>query len=133
MGWRFSRRLRLFPAVHLNFGKRGVSMSVGPRGAKVTVGSKGARLTAGLPGTGLFVSQHIPLADLAGVSGAQTYHDAFVNHLTATLNNPAVTYADLANALLYQETLKLGRSAPSDDSAGRAGNAEHTGNPAGHA
>ena len=54
MGYlRFNRRVRLFPGLRLNFGKRGVSASVGVRGARVTLGRRGVRTTVGLPGTGL--------------------------------------------------------------------------------
>lgn len=53
MGWRFHRRLKLFPGVTMNMGKTGSSFSFGPRGAKVTVGKNGIRRTIGIPGTGL--------------------------------------------------------------------------------
>ena len=53
MGFRFRRRIRVFPGLTLNLGKQGVSASVGVRGAHVTVGPTGTRTTVGLPGTGL--------------------------------------------------------------------------------
>jgi Protein of unknown function (DUF4236) len=54
MGFRFRRRLTLFPGVSLNLGRSGLtSVSVGPRGAHYTVGRRGPRATVGLPGTGL--------------------------------------------------------------------------------
>lgn len=53
MGWRFNRRIKLFPGVTMNMGKTGSSFSFGPRGAKVTVGKNGIRKTIGIPGTGL--------------------------------------------------------------------------------
>jgi hypothetical protein len=54
MGYlRFNRRMRIFPGLRLNFGKRGVSASVGVRGAHVTLGRRGVRTTVGVPGTGL--------------------------------------------------------------------------------
>lgn len=54
MGFRFRRRVRLLPGVHLNVTGRGVrSVSVGRRGATVNLSGRGARLTLGLPGTGL--------------------------------------------------------------------------------
>lgn len=54
MGFRFFKRIKLLPGVHLNLTKRGASVSAGPRGAKVTVGTSGVRGTVGLPGTGLY-------------------------------------------------------------------------------
>ena len=53
MTFRFFRRFRIAPGVHLNLSKGGVSMSVGPRGLKATSGTSGRRFTAGIPGTGL--------------------------------------------------------------------------------
>lgn len=53
MGFRFHKRIRILPGVHLNLSKSGLSLSVGPRGAKMTIGSSGVRGTVGIPGTGL--------------------------------------------------------------------------------
>ena len=54
MGFRFYRRVTLFPGVSMNFGKRGTSFSVGPRGLKTTINpTKGLRHSFGIPGTGL--------------------------------------------------------------------------------
>ena len=57
MGFRFRKRLKLFPGVSLNFSKQGISsLSIGPRGATVNIPlgrSGGSRTTVGLPGTGL--------------------------------------------------------------------------------
>ncbi len=54
MGFRFYRRVTLFPGVSMNFGKTGTSFSVGPRGMKTTISpTKGIRHSFGIPGTGL--------------------------------------------------------------------------------
>ena len=38
MGFRFRKRLRLFPGISLNFSKQGISsLSIGPRGATVNI------------------------------------------------------------------------------------------------
>src|SRR5207249_11878548 len=54
MGFRFYRRVRLFPGVSVNLSRSGPSLSVGVRGAHVTVGRRGVTRTVGVPGTGLF-------------------------------------------------------------------------------
>src|SRR5437867_7814390 len=54
MGFRFYRRVRLFPGVSVNLSRSGPSLSVGVRGAHVTVGKRGVTRTVGLPGTGIF-------------------------------------------------------------------------------
>ena len=53
MGWRFQKRMRLFPGVRLNISRKGVSTSVGTTGARVTVGHGKTRATLGMPGTGI--------------------------------------------------------------------------------
>lgn len=57
MGFRFRKRLKLFPGLSLNFSKNGLSsLSVGVPGATMNVPlsrSGGTRATVGLPGTGL--------------------------------------------------------------------------------
>lgn len=51
---RFWKRIRIFPGIYLNIGKKGISISFGPRGIKYTVGTKGKRFSAGIPGTGIY-------------------------------------------------------------------------------
>ena len=58
MGFRFQRRIKLFPGVTMNLGKTGASFSVGARGARMTFGKDGVRKTCGLPGTGLSYSRY---------------------------------------------------------------------------
>ncbi|HYB99004.1 MAG TPA: DUF4236 domain-containing protein [Candidatus Limnocylindrales bacterium] len=53
MGFRFQRRIKLFPGVRLNFSAGGISTTVGIRGAGVTFGKRGVHMNVGIPGTGL--------------------------------------------------------------------------------
>lgn len=53
MGFRFSRRVKLFPGCSINFSKSGVGFSVGPRGLSFSSGPRGSFLSTGIPGTGL--------------------------------------------------------------------------------
>lgn len=53
MSFRFQRRIKLFPGVSLNIGKKGASVSLGPRGFRTTLSSRGVKHSVGLPGTGL--------------------------------------------------------------------------------
>ncbi|MBI3811282.1 MAG: DUF4236 domain-containing protein, partial [Nitrospirae bacterium] len=54
MGWRFRRRVRLFPGFYVNLSKSGMSATVGMRGFSVNVGQKGSYLNTGIPGTGIY-------------------------------------------------------------------------------
>lgn len=62
MSLRFRRTKKIAPGVRLNVGKKNVSLRVGGRGFGVTVGTAGARVSAGIPGTGLYVTERLPLA-----------------------------------------------------------------------
>ena len=59
MGFRFFRRVRIAPGVHVNLSKSGGSVSIGPRGTALTVGTSGVRATAGIPGTGLYYTKQM--------------------------------------------------------------------------
>lgn len=76
MAFRFFRRFRVAPGVHLNLSKGGVSMSAGPRGLKATVGTSGRRFTAGIPGTGL----HYTKVAKPGRSGSRAAGAAVPSH-----------------------------------------------------
>jgi hypothetical protein len=54
VGFRFYRRVRLFPGVSMNLSRSGPSLSLGVRGAHVTFGRRGVTKTVGIPGTGVF-------------------------------------------------------------------------------
>jgi hypothetical protein len=53
VGFRFQKRVSLFPGVRINFSPSGISTTIGVRGASVNLGSKGAYLNLGIPGSGL--------------------------------------------------------------------------------
>ena len=59
MGWRFHRRVKIFPGVTMNIGKTGTSYTIGPRGMTTSISSKGIRHSYGIPGTG--ISYQTPL------------------------------------------------------------------------
>jgi len=53
VGFRFQRRITLFPGVRLNISKSGMSLSIGPRGLSLTISRRGVDLNTGVPGSGL--------------------------------------------------------------------------------
>ncbi|GIX42403.1 MAG: hypothetical protein KatS3mg129_2136 [Leptospiraceae bacterium] len=59
MGFRFHKRIKIFPGVTLNLGKKSASISIGTRGAKFTIGPGRKHVTVGLPGTGLFYTEKL--------------------------------------------------------------------------
>lgn len=56
---RYRRRAKLFPGVHVNFSKSGISTTIGVRGASINIGKQGTYLNTGIPGTGIYNRQKI--------------------------------------------------------------------------
>ena len=59
MGWRYRKRIKIAPGIHLNVSKSGISTTIGPRGASVNFGKNGTYVNTGIPGTGLYNRQKI--------------------------------------------------------------------------
>ncbi|WP_432352929.1 DUF4236 domain-containing protein [Sporosarcina sp. A2] len=106
MGFRFQKRIKIAPGVHLNISKGGISTSVGKRGASVTIGKRGIRANVGIPGTGISYSEQL--------TGKRTKRATTpVRRTTATTTNPdAANEVDAYNAYvnmlisLHQETIE---------------------------
>ena len=54
MAWRYRKRIKIAPGVHINLSKSGVSTTIGTKGASVNIGKNGTYLNTGIPGTGLY-------------------------------------------------------------------------------
>ncbi|MBO5619542.1 MAG: DUF4236 domain-containing protein [Paludibacteraceae bacterium] len=59
MTFRFRRRIKVAPGIHLNIGKNGASTSIGTHGMSITTGSRGTYLNTSIPGTGMYNRQKI--------------------------------------------------------------------------
>lgn len=73
MGWRFRKRIKILPGIHLNISKSGISTNVGVKGASVTFGPKGTYVNTGFPGTGLYRRDKVHEESTARHS-TQTFH-----------------------------------------------------------
>ena len=54
MGWRYRKRIKILPGIHLNISKSGISTNIGVKGANISFTPKGTYVNTGLPGTGLY-------------------------------------------------------------------------------
>ena len=54
MGWRFRKRIKIFPGFYINISKSGLGVNIGPKGANVSLGPNGTYVNTGIPGTGLY-------------------------------------------------------------------------------
>jgi Protein of unknown function (DUF4236) len=57
MGFRFRKRVKLFPGLWLNVSKGGMSTSVGTKGLTVNLKGDKTRTTVSAPGTGISYSE----------------------------------------------------------------------------
>ncbi|MGR5208316.1 DUF4236 domain-containing protein [Vibrio sp. PNB23_22_7] len=71
MGFKFRKRIKIAPGLHVNVSKSGVSTSIGKPGATVNIGKKGVKATVGIPGSGLSYSQNLSGSDSFKVSNSQ--------------------------------------------------------------
>ena len=54
MGWRFRKRIKIFPGFYINISKSGLGVNIGPKGANVSIGPNGTYVNTGISGTGLY-------------------------------------------------------------------------------
>jgi hypothetical protein len=53
MSFRFHKRIKIAPGIHMNLSKGWPSLSIGGRGATINLARHGSRATLGIPGTGM--------------------------------------------------------------------------------
>ena len=78
MGWRYRKRIKILPGIHINISKSGISTNVGVKGASVTFGPKGTYVNAGLPGTGLY------RRDKVSIPQKEENTNSFLNYTDST-------------------------------------------------
>ena len=54
MGYKYRKRVTLFPGFKINISKSGMSATIGMKGLSVNVGQRGTYLNTGIPGTGIY-------------------------------------------------------------------------------
>jgi len=54
MGWKYRKRISVFPGFRLNLSKSGMSATIGMKGFSVNTGKNGTYLNTGIPGTGIY-------------------------------------------------------------------------------
>lgn len=82
MGWRYRKRIKILPGIHINISKSGISTNVGVKGASVTFGPKGTYVNTGLPGSGLYRRDKVSGSDkkYEYSNGTEYERDEFSNN-----------------------------------------------------
>lgn len=110
MGLRFSKRVRIFPGVRLNFSTKGISTTIGVRGASVNFGRRGSFLNLGLPGSGISYRtqisksekafRNIETSPLDDLPSARAQAIAYEEQAGRTLKIPSVVVVAVALPIL---------------------------------
>ena len=91
MGWRFRKRIKIFPGIHINISKRGVSANVGVKGANISFGPDGTYVNTGLPGTGLYRRDRVSgSSDNTQTSTAYDYNNTIEKSESKFENNDSL-------------------------------------------
>ncbi len=80
MSFRYRKRIKLLPGIHLNISKSGISTSVGVRGASMTFGKRGTYVNAGIPGTGISYREKIQRGEISAEEPAHQMARQSVSH-----------------------------------------------------
>lgn len=80
MGWRFRKRIKIFPGVHINLSTKGISANIGVKGASVTLGPDGTYVNTGIPGTGLYRHDKVGKSSNNNNSSNSDYSNDYSSH-----------------------------------------------------
>ena len=92
MGWRFRKRLKIFPGFYINISKRGLGVNIGPKGANVSVGPNGTYVNTGIPGTGLYKRDKVDNSKHSSTEIQQEPQNYRAKEVTTTVNNEEQQY-----------------------------------------
>ena len=92
MGWRFRKRIKIFPGFYINISKRGLGVNIGPKGANVSVGPNGTYVNTGIPGTGLYKRDKVDNSKHSSTEIQQEPQNYRAKEVTATVNNEEQQY-----------------------------------------
>ena len=100
MGWRFRKRIKIFPGFYINISKRGLGVNIGPKGANVSVGPNGTYVNTGIPGTGLYKRDKVDNSKHSSTEIQQEPQNYRAKEVTTTVNNEEQQYGGSVGSLL---------------------------------
>ena len=94
MGWRFRKRIKIFPGFYINISKSGLGVNIGPKGANVSIGPNGTYVNTGIPGTGLYRRDKVdsPIHSTTGIQ--QESHNYRKQEVTLNVGKEEQQYGD---------------------------------------
>ena len=94
MGWRFRKRIKIFPGFYINISKRGLGVNIGPKGANVSVGPNGTYVNTGIPGTGLYRRDKVDSSIHNSTEIQQESHNYRKQEVTLNVGKEEQQYGD---------------------------------------
>ena len=94
MGWRFRKRIKIFPGFYINISKSGLGVNIGPKGANVSIGPNGTYVNTGIPGTGLYRRDKVDSSKHSSTGIQQETQNYREQEVTPTLSKEEQQYGD---------------------------------------
>lgn len=98
MGWRFRKRIKIFPGFYINISKSGLGVNIGPKGANVSVGPNGTYVNTGIPGTGLYRRDKVDSSKHSSTGIQQETQNYREQEVTPTLSKEEQQYEGLVGS-----------------------------------
>ena len=98
MGWRFRKRIKIFPGFYINISKSGLGVNIGPKGANVSIGPNGTYVNTGIPGTGLYRRDKVDSSIHNSTEIQQESHNYREQEVTPTLSKEEQQYEGLVGS-----------------------------------
>ena len=94
MGWRFRKRIKIFPGFYINISKSGLGVNIGPKGANVSIGPNGTYVNTGIPGTGLYRRDKVDSSIHNSTEIQQESHNYRKQEVTLSVGKEEQQYGD---------------------------------------
>ena len=94
MGWRFRKRIKIFPGFYISISKSGLGVNIGPKGANVSIGPNGTYVNTGIPGTGLYRRDKVDSSIHNSTEIQQESHNYRKQEVTLNVGKEEQQYGD---------------------------------------
>ena len=98
MGWRFRKRIKIFPGFYINISKSGLGVNIGPKGANVSIGPNGTYVNTGIPGTGLYRRDKVDSSKHSSTGIQQETQNYREQEVTPTVSKEEQQYEGLVGS-----------------------------------
>ena len=109
MGWRFRKRIKIFPGFYINISKSGLGVNIGPKGANVSVGPNGTYVNTGIPGTGLYRRDKVDSSKHSSTGIQQETQNYREQEVTPTVSKEELQYEGPVGSQQYTHHTPINR------------------------